>query len=314
MKVTLVFLISIFLIVGLFIANKKDNKKVSFTPIVGKGNEHEPVLVAAGDIACNEKEKPLVCKQDQTANLIMALRPDIVLTLGDLQYNKGEYNNFNTYYDSSWGRFKENTRPAVGNHEYETKNAQGYFDYFNGVSNVIGIAGERGKGYYSFDVGSWHVVAINSNCWAVGGCQKGSPQGKWLENDLIKDNKRCTLAFWHHPLVSSGQNGQNPTMKSIWSTLYAHNADIVLNGHDHLYERFAPQNPQGIADEKGVRQFTVGTGGRNLYRFETVQANSEARDNENFGVLKLILHNDSYEWEFISIENRVVDKGRDTCV
>lgn len=277
------------------------------------------VLVAAGDIACDSFDtSQTACKQHETAALVKKINPEIVLALGDLQYPDGSYENFTKYYNASWGAFVEKTHPVPGNHEYETPGAKGYFDYFNAIEVYSGRAGERKEGYYSFNVGAdnlrWHVVALNSNCWAVGGCNKGSEQLSWLEQDLKNDSARCTLAYWHHPYFSSGQHGSNANMSDVWRVLDQNGVDIVLSGHDHLYERFAPQNADGVAQKEGVRQFTVGTGGRNFYQFKAILQNSEVRNNTHFGVLKLTLGEGSYEWEFVPIEgSSFSDKGSERC-
>lgn len=261
-----------------------------------------PITVAAaGDIACaDEKETDTECKQQQTATLIQRLNPQAVFALGDLQYGGAGPEMFDKYYDKSWGMFKEKTYPVLGNHEYETGEAAGYFDYFKDR------AGEKGKGYYSFNLGTWHIIALNSNCYAIGGCDTNSSQYRWLEQDLRQNVTKCTLAMWHHPVKSSGQHGANPVMQPTWDLLAKHNVDVVLNGHDHIYERFQV--------EDGIRQLTVGTGGRNLYAMPQMAAGSEVRNNETFGVLKLTLEEKKYSWEFVPIEGKTFsDKGTGSC-
>lgn len=271
--------------------------------------DSNPVIVAVGDIVCSFHFPSISeCQEKETAKLVEKINPVAVLTLGDLQYPSGSHKDFAKYYDKSWGNFKEKTYPTLGNHEYETKAALGYFDYFGKR------AGERGKGYYSFDIGEWHLVAINSNCWAVGGCQKDSPQELWLRDDLSKNKTKCILAFWHHPLFSEGSHKNNEFMKDIWETLFQFKADVVLNGHDHLYERFAKQDAKGNKSIEGIREFIVGTGGRSLYNFATNLNNREARDNLSYGVLKMILKKDSYSWEFISTSSTFKDLGEDKCI
>jgi hypothetical protein len=249
--------------------------------------EPEAVLLAAGDVAdCRSQG------DEATARLLGSL-PGTILVLGDLAYPSGLPEDF-LCYDASWGRFKSRTRPSPGNHEYLTRNATGYFDYFGSA------AGPRDKGYYSFDEGAWHIVSINSNCSRVGGCGPGSAQERWLRADLAATSRRCTIAFWHHPLFSSGQHGAHRNMRPIWDALYEAGAEIVLTGHDHNYERFAPQTPAGAADPtRGIRQFTVGTGGKNHTRIRRAQPNSEVRNDDTFGVLMLTLRGDGYRWQFV---------------
>ena len=209
-----------------------------------------------------------------------------------------------------WGQFKARTRPSPGNHEYETAGASGYFDYFGAA------AGDPDKGYYSYDLGSWHLVALNSNCEEIR-CDPGSPQGRWLEEDLAaNDEVACTLAYFHHPLFTSGE--YRPGIKRVehlWEILYDAGVDVVLNGHDHNYQRFAPQDPQGRADpEAGIRQFVVGTGGRGLYQIPHPIANAEVYDDNTHGVLELTLHPKRYDWEFVPVEGETFsDSGVALC-
>ncbi len=262
------------------------------------------VLLAAGDIAGCGSEK-----DEETAALLDGL-PGTVLTLGDNVYPVGTDANFANCYDPTWGRHKDRTRPTLGNHEYLDPGAQGYFNYFGAA------AGEMGKGYYSFDVGDWHIIALNSECSAIGGCGIGDPQGQWLQADLAANPSACTLAYWHRPRFSSGKQGNKSTVRPFWDLLYAAGADVVLNGHDHTYERFAPQDPAGNADPgRGIREFVVGTGGKTLYDFRVPKPNSEVRNNLAPGVLKLTLHPTSYEWEFVPIAGQTfTDSGSAECV
>ena len=277
--------------------------KVVASPSDSTGSEQ--TVIAAGDIVdCYN-----LSGSEATAKLVDKT-PGTVLTLGDLAYPDGTDQNFNECYAKTWGRHKSRTRPAPGNHEYHTPGAAGYFNYFGK------IAGETGRGYYSFDLGSWHIIALNSQCADVGGCQRGSPQERWLHDDLEKNSSKCILAYWHSPLFSSGsEHGNDPTMKPFWSDLYEAGADIVLNGHDHDYERFAPQNPDGIADpKKGIREFVVGTGGKNQRRFNLPLPTTASRSNSTFGVLKLTLHPQSYAWEFIPVAGgQFKDSGSGSC-
>ncbi|MEJ2204146.1 MAG: metallophosphoesterase, partial [Gemmatimonadota bacterium] len=221
-------------------------------------------------------------------------------------YSDGTAANFSECYDPSWGRHKARTRPSPGNHDYHTPDAAGYFDYFGA------LAGEDRTGYYSYDLGSWHVISLNSEI----DMDAGSPQEQWLRADLAANPTACTLAYWHKPRFSSGDNhGSSSGPVPLWEALYEHHVEIVLNGHDHLYERFAPQTPDGTADpDHGIRQFTVGTGGGQLYDFGTPLPNSEARNNVAHGVLKLVLSPGSYQWEFVPVAGEAfMDSGVGTC-
>ena len=279
----------------------------------------DPVIAAAGDIACDPRSQFLdtlrACRDRETSDLLADMDLAAVLTLGDNQYEDGTLAKFRTVYDRGWGRFKAITRPAVGNHEYVTPGAGGHFDYFNGVGRFSGPAGDRDKGYYSFDVGTWHVIALNSVCDAVGGCDAGSPQEQWLRADLAAHPTRCTLAYFHHPRFSSGQEGSSTRFIPFWRALYEAGADVVLSGHAHDYERFAPQTPAGVADaDRGIRQFVVGNGGKFLYDFEAPQPNSEARDATTMGVLKLTLRADGYAWRHVpEARGGFTDAGTGVC-
>jgi acid phosphatase type 7 len=283
----------------------------------------DPVIAAAGDIACDPLSSSFnnglgtssSCRQKYTSDLLVGAGLAAVLALGDIQYENGTLAKFQQSYDGSWGRVKAITYPAAGNHEYQTPNASGYFDYFNGVGVQTGRAGDRSKGYYSFNIGDWHVVALNSNCSEVGGCGAGSPQEIWLRQDLAANPASCTLAYWHHPRFSSGEHGDHPAMQPIWQTLYDANADLTLAGHDHGYERFAAQNPAGAADgARGIRGFVVGTGGKSHYPFITVRPNSELREANTYGVLKLELHAQSYDWRFVPEAGQTfADSGSAAC-
>ncbi len=265
-----------------------------------------PVVVAAGDIASCGTES-----DDATAELVGGLE-GTVLTLGDNTYPDGSAENYDECYEPTWGQFKERTRPAPGNHEYETGGASAYFDYFGKA------AGDPDKGYYSYDLGSWHVVALNSNCGEGElRCGPGSPQGRWLKEDLAaNDEDACTLAYFHHPLFASGSYRPGiARVGRLWETLYAAGVDVVLNGHDHNYQRFAPQDPWGRANpEGGIRQFVVGTGGRSLYEISVPIANTEVHNDDAYGVLKLTLHPKKYEWEFVPVEGETFsDSGGARC-
>jgi acid phosphatase type 7 len=261
-----------------------------------------PVIAAAGDIACDPASRNFrrghgtatACHMGATARLLRRLDPQVVLTLGDNQYENGTLAKFHRSYDRSWGRLRGRTRPAPGNHDYRTPSAAGYFDYFGTA------AGRRPRGYYSFNLGRWHLIALNSECAQVGGCATGSRQERWLRADLAAHPARCVLAYWHKPRFSSGMHGNNATYTAFWHALHGAGADMVLVGHDHDYERFAPQTPHGRADPaRGIRQFVVGTGGKTHYGFRTIRANSQVRNSRTFGVLRLALHPAGYDWRFV---------------
>ena len=283
----------------------------------------DPVVAAAGDIACDPASSSFnnglgtssSCRQKYTSDLLVGAQLAAVLALGDIQYEDGTLAQFQQSYDRSWGRVKDITYPAVGNHEYQTPKAAGYFDYFNGVGVQTGRAGDRSKGYYSFNIGSWHVVTLNSNCSQVGGCGAGSPQETWLRQDLAAHPASCTLAYWHHPRFSSGEHGDTAAMQPIWQTLYDANADVALAGHDHGYERFAPQTSAGVADgTRGIREFVVGTGGKSHYAFTTARPNSLVRESQTYGVLELTLHAQSYDWRFVpEAGGTFADSGSAAC-
>jgi hypothetical protein len=264
----------------------------------------DPVLVGAGDIASCASSG-----DEATADLLDEIA-GTVATFGDNAYPSGTESEFADCYQPTWGRHKARTRPATGNHDYTTSGASGYFGYFGAA------AGDPSKGYYSYDLGAWHVIAINSNCSQVGGCDAGSPQEQWLRADLAESPTSCTLAYWHHPRFSSGLHGNQAFMQAIWQALYDYGADVVLSGHDHFYERFALQDPGGAADPTGgIRQFTVGTGGRSHHSIATPIANSEVQNDDTFGVLKLTLHATSYEWEFVpEAGGAFSDSGSASCV
>jgi hypothetical protein len=211
-------------------------------------------------------------------------------------------------YDASWGRLRTLSRPVPGNHEYLTPNATGYYTYFGAAG------GDPTKGYYSYDIGDWHIVALNSGCAAVGGCGAGSPQTVWLENDLATHQNLCTLAYWHEPRFSSGPHGSDDTFANWWDDLYNAGADIVLNGHDHEYERFAPQDPNQNPVANGIREIIVGTGGAEHEPVGSPVPNSEIINADTFGVLKLTLHSSGYDWEFVPESGGTfTDSGSGTC-
>jgi Calcineurin-like phosphoesterase len=260
----------------------------------------DPVLVGAGDISdCGS------AKDEETATLLDGI-PGTVVTLGDNAYDTGSAAQYRDCYDPTWGRAKARTKPAPGNHEYETSGASGYFGYFGAA------AGTAGQGWYSYDRGSWHMIVLNSNCSDVG-CGSNSTQVTWLRADLAAHAGANVIAYWHHPRFSSGTHGNDTSVQAFWDALYAGGADIVLNGHDHDYERFAPQDPTGKADAAhGIREFVVGTGGRELRSRDTNAKNSQ-KFSETFGVLKLTLHANSYDWKFVPIAGETfTDSGTGT--
>ena len=281
-------------------ASKKSGKEKE------EAKTSDPVFVGAGDISsCDE-----LAGAEATAKLIDKI-PGTVFAVGDLAYPDGSDEQFAKCYAPTWGRFKDRTRPVPGNHEYHSDGASGYARYFGAA------AGDPKKAYYSYDLGAWHIVALNSECDQVGGCGPESPQGQWLRRDLEQHPTTCTLAYFHKPLFSSGaSHGNDPEMKPLWQILYAAGADVVINGHDHHYERFVPQDPEGNADQKrGIREFVVGTGGKNSHRtFSTTKPNSEIHQADTFGVLKLTLHASSYDWEFVPEAGKSFhDSGSGSC-
>lgn len=269
----------------------------------------DPVIVAAGDIACPSNASTYTsCQQMATSELILQIDPVAVLALGDIQYYRGEYQDYLNYYDPSWGRFKGITHPVLGNHD----TGPGYFDYFYGAGNF----GEREEGYYSYDLGAWHLVALNSNCAEVGGCETGSPQEQWLREDLASSPRQCTLAYWHHSYYTSGTRGGTKEVRPLVQALYENMADLLLVAHNHFYERFAPQDPDGNLDlVQGIREIIVGTGGRSLPVFgRSSYPNSEAFDASTFGVLKVTLRPLGYDWEFMPAAGySFTDSGTDLC-
>lgn len=266
--------------------------------------ESTAVLVGAGDIAdCKD-----ITGAEATAELLEKIS-GTVMAVGDLAYPDGSKENFQCY-EVTWGRLKSRTRPAPGNHEFHAAGATPYFEHFGPA------AGDPKTGYYSYELGAWHIIVLNSECKDVGGCEAGSPQEKWLRADLAAHPAACTLAYWHKPLFSSGSaHGNDLTSKPLWQALYEANADVIIGGHYHDYERFAPQTPDGLADSgRGIREFVVGTGGKNHRRFGEAKPNSEVRDATAFGVLKLTLRPIGYDWQFIPEAGKsFTDSGSGTC-
>jgi acid phosphatase type 7 len=277
--------------------------------------EQTVTIMAAGDISPD----PGAAKDDDiaTSNLILDADPTTVLTLGDNQYPQGQLADYQNRagYQGSWGRFKAKTRPSPGNHDYADPagGAAGYFDYFGA------LAGDPDKGYYSFDLGTWHIIALNSNCGAAGApsCDRDSSQVRWLQADLQANAKPCTLAYWHHArFTDQAGHGDAPQTQYFWNALYAAHADLVLNGHNHVYQRFGPLHPLGqLADYgAGVREIVVGTGGNSLYTFSTPpRASSRYRDDNHYGVVRLTLAPTSWSTEFHRTDGQIADQAAAGC-
>jgi acid phosphatase type 7 len=250
------------------------------------------VFVGAGDISsCDNNNDEL------TAQLLDVI-PGTVFTTGDNVYEDGTYTEHIDCYDPTWGRHKVRTKPIPGNHEYHTSGAAGYFQYFNNIPP-----------YYAYDLGDWRIYALNSEIDVSG----GGFQGTWLRADLVRNPRQCVLAYWHTPRWSSGKEyGSNNGLQTLWQILYEAGAELVINGHEHNYERFAPMNAAGEADPLGLREIVVGTGGMYLYEFDAPLPTSEVRNDTSFGVLKLTLHPTAYEWEFIPVAGTTFTDGGST--
>ena len=263
------------------------------------------VLWSTGDIA----ECGANTMDDQVAAML-AKATGTIATLGDTVYSASTAQEYRECFDPSWGPIKSRIRPTLGNNEYNQPDAKTYFDYFGAA------AGPRGKGYYSYDIATWHVVVLNSNCAKVGGCDAGSPQGQWLAADLAAHPAKCTVAMWHYPVFSSGYHGSIPSGQDFWKILYDHGAEIVLSGHDHSYERFAPQTVAGKLDNaRGIRQFVVGTGGKDFYKIGKPIGNSLVRNDTTAGALKLTLDSGAFTWQFVKAAGpgNLADTGTATC-
>ena len=262
-----------------------------------------PVLVGAGDIADCDAEW-----DTDTA----ALLDDIdgtVFTAGDNAYDSGTAAEFAACYEPTWGRHRDRTRPTPGNHDWRTGTLAAYFDYYGDAAR-----GPEGSSWYSFDLGTWHVIMLDSECREAGGCGADSPQGRWLAADLAASTATCTVAIWHKPRFSSGDHGNDRAVAPFWTALYDAGTDVVINGHDHDYERFAPQDPDANEDrERGIRQFVAGTGGKSLRAFADTKPNSELRYAVTHGVFKMTLHDGSYDWEFIPTTGDFSDRGTAFC-
>lgn len=270
------------------------------------------VVAAAGDISCDPADSdfdgadPEQCQQRATADLLVDA--DAVIPLGDLQYPDGTLETFQQAYDATWGKFAEESYPTPGNHEYHLPGAEGYFDYWASK----GRPGATGGGFYSWDLGSWHLISLNSNCDEVP-CEEGSAQNDFLEEDLARTDRSCILAYWHQPVFNSGeQHGDSAPSgaKAFWEDLSAVGADIVVNGHEHNYQRYGKQDVSGQALPDGIREFVVGSGGKSHYSLlDEKDPNYEAGNATDFGVLLLHLGDDSYSWEFVNVEGDVLDAG-----
>lgn len=292
----------------------------SSTP--SSGSQHDPVIAVAGDIETAGVQDAA----GETAAVIERLHPTAVLTVGDNQYNNGSQAAFEKYFNRTWGRFKSLIHPTPGHHEYYLDHtASGYFTYFGAAANNASQPHCTAScdGYYSFDLGDWHLVALNTNHYRSGpkavcafvACAAGSSQVSWLKADLRANTKPCVLAYWSDPRWSSGtRHGSNPVMGPIWDALYAAHADLAVNGHEHMYERFGKQDPGGGADQAGIREMVTGTGGNVLYPLGSRIANSQRSNNTTHGVLDLTLHPHSYSWRFVPVSGETfTDSGTTTC-
>jgi acid phosphatase type 7 len=273
------------------------------TAVPGASQTRTVTLVGAGDIGrCDDRS------DRKTARLVGKI-PGTVFTLGDSAYPDGTREQFRDCYDPTWGKYKKRTRPTAGNHDYHTAGAKPYFNYFRWRAG-------RPRGYYSYDRGAWHIVALNSNCEEVGGCDWRSAQGRWLSTDLDRHRGRCTLAYFHHPLRASGSGYDSPKVKPFWHILYNYHADVILNGHAHRYERFARISPSGErSSARGIRQFIVGTGGApGGSQQGPDEPRVQAKKVGAPGVLKLHLGSGFYHWKFVSVAGRnYTDSGKARC-
>jgi len=278
--------------------------------------EAASTIAAAGDIACDPADPKFnkaegtgrTCRMRAVSDLLVGKDYAAVLALGDTQYGTRGMADFRMSYDPSWGRVKAITRPIPGDEDYANDGGAAYLDYFGAA------AGRRGQTWYSFEVGSWHLIALDSSCSRVGGCRAGSRQERWLKQDLAAHRNRCVLAFWHYPLFGSNRIKVDKTTLAFWKDLYKAGAELVLSGNNHWYERFAPQDPAGRRDpEPGIRQFIVGTGGASHHPVSAPAPNSEVRDSSTFGVLELTLRSEGYDWQFLSEQGGVRDSGSATC-
>ncbi|MBJ7354667.1 MAG: metallophosphoesterase [Thermoleophilaceae bacterium] len=269
-----------------------------------------PVIAALGDIACRS-DAPVTattCQHQAVADAITRIKPESVWLLGDIQYQTGELVQFQNSFGKSFAALKNRWRPTPGNHEYFTPGAGGYFDFFGRA------AGPARRGYYSFNIGSWHVVSLNANCSVVD-CTSSSAQARWLRDDLKKNPSRCTAGIWHQPLFSSGEmHGNDPLVRPLWKILQSKKADLVLNGHDHDFETFVRQDANGKRDPNGMIEMVVGAGGKSFYDFAGAKPNSRVRITNAFGFLKLRLNRRSFDWSYVSKDSEVLARGSARCV
>lgn len=241
----------------------------------------------------------------QTARIVAGIEGEVILA-GDLAYPQGSAIDYRDCFNPSWGIFRQRWHPVPGNHEYDSAGAIPYFNYFGEA------AGTDATGYYAFDAGDWLILMLNSNTAQVP-ATRGSAQYEFVRAQLQAQRTPCTMAVWHHPLFTSGPNGANPPMRDMWALLEQSRAEVIVNGHDHLYERFGRQTSDGRPDVlNGIRQFTIGTGGADLYNFVRTAANSEERIRRH-GVVKFTLRPAQIDWEFHGIDGSIVDRGLDTC-
>jgi 3',5'-cyclic AMP phosphodiesterase CpdA len=269
-----------------------------------------PVVAAVGDIACPAGDPTTAssCQQQAVSDAIVKSDPTSVWLLGDIQYLNGELDQFRESFGKAFAPLRKRWRPTPGNHEYATTNAAGYYEFFGKR------AGPYRRGFYSFDIGSWHVVSLNANCTIID-CTAKSFQARWLRNDLKKHPSRCTAAIWHQPLFSSGvEHGNDPLVRPLWQILQNNRADLVLNGHDHDFEEFSRQDAYGRPDPKGMIEFVSGAGGKSWYQFGKVQPNSKVRIGNTFGFLKLKLKQNSFDWSYVTKDNKVPAHGSARCV
>lgn len=278
--------------------------------------EPDPVIAAVGDIACSPTSSSykdgygtsVNCHHKGVADLMVGRDLAAFLPLGDLQYENGDLPAFNTSYDKWFAPYYGITRPVPGNHEYRTTNASGYYSYFADKNYAAS------PGYYSYDVGDWHLVALNSNCTKIGGCGGSKPQGKWLKADLASNTKPCTIAYWHHPRFNSGEHGGVKNMTWAWNMLYAKNGEIILNGHEHSYQRFQPLDRYGNVDyNRGIVEFVSGAGGKNHYTGGSTNPKSAFQNTTDYGMLFLTLRPDSADYEWVTEAGVVKDSGTINC-
>jgi hypothetical protein len=269
-----------------------------------------PLIAAVGDIACATSD-PVTessCQQQAVSDAIVKTNPESVWLLGDIQYLNGELGQFRNSFGKAFAPLRNRWRPSPGNHEYLTTNARGYYEFFGKA------AGPYQRGFYSFDIGSWHVVSLNANCTIID-CTKNSFQAKWLRADLKKHPAKCTAAFWHQPLYSSGvEHGNDPLVRPLWQILQDRKADLVLNGHDHDFETFVRQDAYGKRDPEGMIQIVSGAGGKSWYDFAKIQPNSKVRIGNTFGFLSLRLNKTSYKWSFVTTKSKVLARGSARCL